>query len=189
MVEVVVVGVDQVSHCHSMVVVSPWRVMLLAVGEERVVDLWWWHLQLVVLTLAVQEAIELSQTAEGQGVWDGSLRIFWQLLGLVACVVTVAGDQEAREEGAEDEGHQNTCDQKSIVDAVIGLLQLWRSPHTFKTEKDWEKGPLVRALQTEQAGKKETFSRANIGQVAAGADRLCLPGLHYMETAWERCLN
>lgn len=38
--EVVVVGVDQISHCHSMVVVSPWQVMLLAVGEERVVDLW-----------------------------------------------------------------------------------------------------------------------------------------------------
>lgn len=41
MVEVVVVmGMDQVSHCHSVMVVSPWWVMILAAGEERVVDLW-----------------------------------------------------------------------------------------------------------------------------------------------------
>lgn len=130
------VGVDQVSHCHSVVVaVSPRRMMLLAVGEKGVVDLWRRHLQLLVFTLAVQEAVELSQTAKGQGVRDRGLGIFRQLLGLVARVVTVAGNQEAREEGAKDKGHQNTSDQESIMDAVIGLLQLWWSPHAFKTEK------------------------------------------------------
>ncbi len=104
-VVVVVVGVDQVSHCHSVMAISPWWVMLFTVGEERVVDLRRWYLQLVVLTLAIQEAIELGQATEGQGVWDGGLRIFWQLLGLVARVITVAGDQEAREEGTKDKGH------------------------------------------------------------------------------------
>lgn len=69
-------------------------------------------------------------------MWDWGLGIFRQLLGLVARVVTVAGDQEAREEGAKDEGHQNTSDQERIMDTVIGLLQLWRPPYTFKTEKD-----------------------------------------------------
>lgn len=54
----------------------------------------------------------------------------------MACVVTVTGNQEAREEGAKDEGHQNTSDQKSVVDTVIGLLQLWRPPHTFKNRKE-----------------------------------------------------
>lgn len=182
MVEVVVVvWVDQVSHCHSVMAISPWWVMLLAVGEERVVDLWRWYLQLVVLTLAVQEAIELGQATEGQGVWDRGLRIFWQLLGLVARVVTVAGDQEAREEGTKDKGDQNTSDQESIMDTVIGLLQLRWPPHTFRTEKDWEKGTSVRAFLTEPEEKKtHTFSRANIGQVAAGTDRLCLQGLHYV---------
>lgn len=37
---VMVVRVDQVSHCHSMMDVSSWWVMLFAVGKERVVDLW-----------------------------------------------------------------------------------------------------------------------------------------------------
>lgn len=76
MVKVVMVGVNQVSHCHSMMAISPRWVMLLAVGKERIVDLWRGHLQLVVLTLAVQEAIELGQAAEGQGVWDWGLGIF-----------------------------------------------------------------------------------------------------------------
>ena len=134
-VVVVVVGVDQIPHCHSMVVPPCW-VILLAVGKERVVDLWRRHLQLVILTLAVQEAVELGQTAEGQGVWDRGLRIFRQLLGLVSRVVTVAGHQEPREEGTKDKGHQNTSNQESIMDTVIGLLQLWWSPHTYKTEKD-----------------------------------------------------
>lgn len=67
------------------------------------------------------------------------LRIFRQLLGFVARVVTVAGDQEAREESAKDKGHQNTSNQESIVNTVIGLLQLWWPPYTFKTEKDREK--------------------------------------------------
>lgn len=67
---------------------------------------------------------------------DRGLGVFRQLLGLVACVITVAGDQEAREEGAKDKSDQNTSDQESIMDTVIGLLQLWWSPHTFKTEKD-----------------------------------------------------
>lgn len=40
MVVVVVVGMDQVSHRHGVMAVSPRRMMLLAVGEERVVDLW-----------------------------------------------------------------------------------------------------------------------------------------------------
>lgn len=40
MVEVVMVGMYQVSHGHSVMAVSPWLVMLLAVGKERVVDLW-----------------------------------------------------------------------------------------------------------------------------------------------------
>lgn len=66
---------------------------------------------------------------------DRGLGIFRQLLGLVACVVTVAGDQEAGEEGAEDKSHQNTSDEESVMDTVIGLLQLRWSPHTFKTEK------------------------------------------------------
>lgn len=98
----------------------------------------------------------------------------------MARVVTVAGDQEAREEGAKNKGHQNTSDQESIMDTVIGLLQLWRPPHTFRTEKNREKGTSVRAFLTEPEEKKDTFSRANIGQVAAGTDRLCLQGLHYV---------
>lgn len=64
---------------------------------------------------------------------DGGLWIFRQFLGLVSCVVAVAGNQETREKGAKDKGHQNTSDEKSVVHTVIGLLQLWRSPHTFKT--------------------------------------------------------
>lgn len=40
MVQGVVVGVHQVTHGHSMVVVPPRLMMLLAVGKERVVDLW-----------------------------------------------------------------------------------------------------------------------------------------------------
>lgn len=135
MVELVMVGVDQVSHCHSMMAISPRRVMLLTVGEERVVDLWSGHLQLVVLALAVQEAIELGQAAQRQSMWDWGFGIFRQLLGLVARVITVARDQETREEGTEDEGHQNTSNQESIVDAVGRLLQLWRSPHTLKQKK------------------------------------------------------
>lgn len=67
---------------------------------------------------------------------DRGLGIFRQLLGLVACVVTVAGDQEAGEEGAEDKSHQNTSDEESVMDTVIGLLQLRWSPHTFKNRKD-----------------------------------------------------
>ncbi len=39
------------------------------------------------------------------------------------------------------------------MDTVIGLLQLWWSPHTFKTEKDWEKGTSVRAFLTEPEEK------------------------------------
>lgn len=147
MVVMVVVGVDQVSHCHCVMAVSPRRVMLLAVGKEGIVDLRRGHLQLVVLTLAVQEAVELGQTAEGQRVRDRRLGIFRQLLCLVARVVTVAGDQEAREEGAKDKGHQNTRDEESVVDAVVGLLQLRRPPHTFKNRKrEREKGTSVRAF-------------------------------------------
>lgn len=68
-------------------------------------------------------------------MWDRGLRVFRQLLGLVARVVTVARDQETGEEGAKDKSDQNTGDQESIMDTVTGLLQLWRSPHTLKTEK------------------------------------------------------
>lgn len=87
----------------------------------------------------------------------GGLWIFWQLLGLVAGVVAVAGDQEARQEGTQDKGHQNTSNQKSVVDTVIGLVQLWRPPHTFKIKKEKEKGSLVQAFQILPRGKKAHF--------------------------------
>lgn len=74
--EVVVVWVDQVSHCHCVMSIPPWRVMLLAVGEERVVDLWRRHLKLVVLALAVQEAVEFGQAAQRQRMRDRGFGIF-----------------------------------------------------------------------------------------------------------------
>lgn len=155
----VMVGVNQVSHCHSMMAVSSWRVMLLAVGKEGVVDLRGRHLHLVILTLAVQESVELGQATEGQGVGDRGLGVFGQLLGLVACVVTVAGDQEAGEEGAEDEGDQNTGDQESVMDTVIGLVQLWWTPHTFKREKDREE---VLELEPFSQSHKKTQTHRHI---------------------------
>ncbi len=66
---------------------------------------------------------------------DRGFRIFGQFLGFVTRVVAVAGDQKAREEGPKDKGHQNTGNQESVMDTVIGLLQLWRPPNTFKREK------------------------------------------------------
>lgn len=128
------VRVNQISHCHSMVDISPGCVMLLAVGEKRIVDFWRRQL-LVLLTLAVQETIELCQTAERQRMWDRGFGIFGQFLCLVACVVTVARDQKSRDKGSKNKGHQNTSYQKGVMDTVIGPLQLWRSSHTFKTIK------------------------------------------------------
>lgn len=186
---VVVMWMDLVSHCHPILMVSPWLVMLLAVSKERVVDLWWWHLHLVIFNLPIQEAIELSQTAERKGVWDGRFWIFRQLLCLVARVVAVARHQEAREKGTKDKCHQNASNQKSIVDAVIGFLQLWWSSHTFNTEKIEKRHLKLEFFWLSQQKKTITFSRANIGQVAAGADRLCLLGIHYGEISWESCLN
>lgn len=180
MVELVMLGMDQVSHCHSMMTISPRWVMLLTVGEERVVDLGRWHLQLVVLTLAVQEAIELGQAAQWQSMRDWGFGVFRQLLGLVACVITVAWNQEAREEGTKDKGHQNTSNQKSIMDTRTGFVLLWRSPHTLKQMKR-EKGTPVSFSDWARRFKKiKTFSRANIGQATAGTDRLCLQELQYV---------
>lgn len=115
------------------VVVPPGPMVLLAAAEERVVDLRRGHLQLLVLALAVQEPVELGQAAEREGVGDGRLRVFGQLLALVAGVVAVAGHQETRQEGAEDEGHHNAGDEEGVVDAVVGLVQLRRTPHTLET--------------------------------------------------------
>lgn len=102
----VMVRMDKLRH-HT-VVGGPTRRMILPVLEERVVDLRGGNLQLLLFTLALQQAVQLGQAAQRQSMRDGSLRVLGKPLGLVDIVVAVTGDEEAGEKGAQDESHKHT---------------------------------------------------------------------------------
>lgn len=83
--------------------------MILPILEEGVIELWRRYLQLLILALVFQKAIQLGQTTQRQSMRDGSLRVLGQSLSLVYIVVTVTRDKEAREEGTQDKRHKHTC--------------------------------------------------------------------------------
>lgn len=114
--------VNEISHA-MVPVVSPGRV-LFPIAKKRVVDFGRRHIKLVLFALALQQTIQLGQTAKRQGVGDGHLRVLGQPLGLAHVVVAVARDQEARQERAQDERHEHAGDEEGVVNAVVGFLHL-----------------------------------------------------------------